>query len=80
MKVKALVRFKDKYTKKVHKVDDEWDVTEERYEEILKKGKLVAIVEEPTETPEEPAEAPEEPTETPEEEKDKKKSAKKTTK
>lgn len=81
MKVKVLVRFKDKHTKKIHKVNDVLEVTDERYKEILTKGKLVEeISEEPTETPEEPAETPEEPTETPEEGKDKKKSTKKTTK
>ena len=34
MKVKVITKFKDKYTKLWHKVNDEFTVTEERYEEI----------------------------------------------
>ena len=34
MKVKVKSIFKDKYTNKVYKLDDELDVTDERYEEI----------------------------------------------
>lgn len=34
MKVKVITKFKDKYTKLWHEVNDEFTVTEERYEEI----------------------------------------------
>ena len=34
MKVKVLRRFKDKYTKKIHKKGEIIEVTDERYEEI----------------------------------------------
>ena len=52
VKVKALQRFKDKVTGKVHKKDDIFTVTKARYEEIVKNaetlkcGKLVEIVKE----------------------------------
>lgn len=50
VKVKALQRFKDKQTGKVHKKDDTFIVTKTRYEEIVKNaealkcGALVEIV------------------------------------
>lgn len=34
MKVKVKSIFKDKYTNKVYKLNDELDVTDERYEEV----------------------------------------------
>lgn len=49
MKVKVLEKFRDKYTKRIHKVNDVLEVTEERYKEILQKGKLVEPVAEKTE-------------------------------
>jgi len=49
MKVKVLVKFKDKYTKIIHKKDKILDVTEERFAEILEVGPLVEKVEEPEE-------------------------------
>lgn len=36
MKVKVITKFKDKNTKLWHEVNDEFTVTEERYEEIKK--------------------------------------------
>lgn len=41
MKVKAIVTFKDLREKKIRKAGEEFDISEERYEEILKKGKYV---------------------------------------
>lgn len=41
MKVKAIVTFKDLKEKKIRKAGEEFDISEERYEEILKKGKYV---------------------------------------
>lgn len=49
MKVKAIVTFKDLKEKKIRKAGQKFDITEERYEEILKKGKYVEPVEEKTE-------------------------------
>lgn len=49
MKVKAIVTFKDLKEKKIRKAGQKFDITEERYEEILKKGKYVKPVEEKTE-------------------------------
>lgn len=46
MKVKVLIKFKDKYTGEIHKKDKVFDVTEERYHEILEKGELVKAIEE----------------------------------
>lgn len=34
MKVKVIKDFRDKYTKKIHEVGEEIEVTKERYEEI----------------------------------------------
>lgn len=45
MKVKAIVTFKDLKEKKIRKAGQKFDITEERYEEILKKGKYVEPVE-----------------------------------
>ena len=58
MKVKVVVTFKDIREKKLRKEGETFECTEERYEEILKKGKLVEPVEEekPEAEPEEPAE------------------------
>lgn len=53
VKVKVLEPFIDKYTKKGYKEGATISVTEERLEEILKKGKLVEKVTE--EAPKEPA-------------------------
>lgn len=50
MKVRVVEKFKDKHTKKIHKVNDVLEVSQERYEEILKKGKLVELVGETEET------------------------------
>lgn len=63
MKAKVLVKFKDKYDlKKVYKVGDVIEVTEERFEEILQVGPFVeAVIEQDEEPAEEPAEAVEEP-------------------
>lgn len=53
MKVVVLRKFLDKYTGEIHKPDDVLEITEERFEEILKVGKLVEKVsEEKTETEE----------------------------
>ena len=48
MKVKAIVTFKDLKEKKIRKAGEKFDITEERYEEILKKGKYVEPMEEKT--------------------------------
>jgi prefoldin subunit 5 len=34
MKVRVISIFRDKYTKKIHKINDELDVSKKRYEEI----------------------------------------------
>lgn len=34
MRVKVVKKFRDKYTKKIHEVGEEIEVTKERYEEI----------------------------------------------
>lgn len=44
MKVIVLRKFIDKYTGEVHKPEDVLEITEERFEEILKVGKLVKKV------------------------------------
>lgn len=44
MKVKVLKKFRDKYTKKIYKVDSVIEITKERFEEILKVDKLVEMV------------------------------------
>lgn len=45
MKAKVLRQFKDKYSGKVYKVGDVITISKDRYEEILKVGKLVEKVE-----------------------------------
>jgi hypothetical protein len=40
-KVVCLQNFRDKHTFKIHEKGDIFEVTEERFEEILKVGKLV---------------------------------------
>ena len=45
MKVKVLIPFKDKETKKVHKKGDIIDVTAKRFNEITAKGKYIQLVE-----------------------------------
>lgn len=50
MKVKVIERFRDKYTGKMHEVDDVMTVSKDRYEEILTKGALVEKVAEPKKT------------------------------
>lgn len=71
MKVVVLRKFLDKYTGEIHKPGNVLEITEERFEEILKVGKLVEKVSEEKAEAEEGAEkAPEK----------KKKSTKKTSK
>lgn len=50
MKVKVVKKFKDKHTRKIHKVNDVLEVSQERYKEILEKGELVEPVGEMEET------------------------------
>lgn len=47
-KVKCLQTFRDKHTNKIRRKGETFNVTEERFEEILKVGKLVEKVTEPT--------------------------------
>ncbi len=50
MKVKVIEEFRDKYTKKIHKVNKVMEITKERYDEILTVGNFVEeIKEEPKE-------------------------------
>lgn len=74
MKVKVLKMYKDKNTKILHKADEEIEITEERYKELITSplGVFVAeIKEEPPaqppadKNPEDPPKEPEEPTEPP---------------
>lgn len=44
MKVKVVKKFRDKYTKKIYKVNEELELKEERVKEILKKGPYVEVV------------------------------------
>lgn len=44
MKAKVLVKFKDKKTGKIRKVGEVFTLSKDRYEEILKVGKLVEEV------------------------------------
>ena len=46
MKVKVLKKFKDKHTGKVHKVDEVFTVSKERFAEIQSVGNLVEEVKE----------------------------------
>lgn len=41
MKVKVLIKFKDKHTKEIYSPGEILTINKKRYEEILKKGKLV---------------------------------------
>lgn len=52
MKVIVLRKFLDKHTGEVHKPGDILEITEERFAEILKVGKLVEKVSEETTEPE----------------------------
>lgn len=61
MKVKVLRKFLDKHTGEVHKPGDVLEITEERFEEILKVGKLVEKVSKEKTEPEEVAETVAEP-------------------
>ena len=50
MKVKVIGEFRDKHTKKIHKVNKVMEITKERYDEILTVGNFVEeIKEEPKE-------------------------------
>ena len=44
MKVKVIETFRDKYTNKVYKINDEIEITEERFKEINKEYKYVEKV------------------------------------
>lgn len=46
MKVKVLIPFYDKETKKTHKKGDVLDITAKRFNEIAEKGKYVQPVDE----------------------------------
>ena len=46
MKAKVLISFRDKETKKIHKIGDVITVTTKRFNEITSKGKYVEAVEE----------------------------------
>ena len=41
MKVKVIEIFRDKYTNEVYKINDEIEITEERFKEINQKHKYV---------------------------------------
>lgn len=45
MKVKVLIPYKDKETKKIHKKGDVIDVTVKRFNEITTKGRYIQPVE-----------------------------------
>ena len=53
MKVKVVKKFKDKHTKKIHKKEEELELSEERVKEILQKGPFVENVKEGTSEKEE---------------------------
>lgn len=44
MKVKVIMPFKDKKAGKVRNIGEEFDVTQERFEEIKKSGRFVVEV------------------------------------
>lgn len=46
MKVKVIERFRDKNTKKIHKVGDVLTISKERYDEILTVGTFVEEIKE----------------------------------
>lgn len=51
MKVKVIKEFIDVHSKKIHKVDEEFECTDERFAEIMKVDKkLVKKIAEPTAT------------------------------
>lgn len=45
MKVKVLQNFRDKHTNKGYRTGDVIEITEQRFQEILKKGSFVESVE-----------------------------------
>ena len=53
MKAKVIVTFKDIRKKKLRKAGEEFECSEARFEEILKKGKFVERVEPKTANPRE---------------------------
>lgn len=46
MKVRVIDKFRDKHTKKIHKVGDVLTISQERFVEILTSGKFVEKIEE----------------------------------
>lgn len=44
MKVKVRTEFKDKHTRKLHKVGDELEMTLDRINEVLKVGNFIELV------------------------------------
>lgn len=50
MKVKVRTEFKDKHTRKLHKVGDELEMTLDRINEVLKVGNFIELVAEQAET------------------------------
>ena len=50
MKVKVLIPFRDKETKKAYKKGDIIDVTVKRFNEITTKGRYVELIEETKQT------------------------------
>ena len=48
MKVKVLIPFRDKVTKKIHKKGDVIEVTVKRFNEITAKGRYIQLIEENT--------------------------------
>ncbi len=49
MKVRALIKFKDLKEDKIREIGEEFIISKERYEEILKVGVFVEEIEEPKE-------------------------------
>lgn len=47
MRVRTIAMFKDKKTKTLREIGDEFECTEERYQEILNAGKFVEKLDEP---------------------------------
>ena len=46
MKVKVTNKFRDKYTKKIHRVGEEMEIAKARYEEIMSAGAFVRVIDE----------------------------------
>lgn len=46
MKVKVTMKFRDRHTKKMHRVGEEMEITQERYEEIMNVGAFVRVINE----------------------------------